>query len=119
MPQRELKLYLWDIRGAGEDILRFTQGKELADYLQDAMLRAAVERKFEIIGEALSQAEHLYPRLRDLVDDPPQIIAFRNRVIHGYSTLDNQLVWSIVQVYLQPLLKQVEALLSETGRLAE
>jgi len=60
MPQRELKLYLWDIRGAGEDILRFTQGKELADYLQDAMLRAAVERKFEIIGEALSQAEHLY-----------------------------------------------------------
>ncbi len=52
MPQRELKLYLWDIRGAGEDILRFTSGKELADYQQDAMLCAAVERKFEIIGEA-------------------------------------------------------------------
>jgi uncharacterized protein with HEPN domain len=117
MPQRELKFYLWDIRGAGEDILRFTKDKELADYQQDAMLCAAVERKFEIIGEALSQAEQLYPRLRGLIDDSPQIIAFRNRVIHGYSSLDNHLVWSIVQVYLQPLLKRVDTLLSDVDHL--
>ena len=117
MPRRELKLYLWDIRGAGEDILRFTNNKELADYEQDAMLCAAVERKFEIIGEALSQAEKLYPQLRGLVADSAQIISFRNRVIHGYSSLDNRLVWSIIQVYLQPLLNQVEALLANVGHL--
>ncbi|HZY61348.1 MAG TPA: HepT-like ribonuclease domain-containing protein [Edaphobacter sp.] len=117
MPQRELKLYLWDIRRAGEDILHFTKGKELVDYLQDPMLCAAVERKFEIIGEALSQAERLYPELRGLIDDSRQIIAFRNRVIHGYASLENRLVWSIVQVYLQPLLKQVETLLADINRL--
>lgn len=112
-----MKLYFWDIRRAGEDILRFTEGKKLADYQQDAMLSAAVERKFEIIGEALSQAEQLYPELRGLVENSWQIIAFRNRVIHGYASLENRLVWSIVQVYLQPLLDQIETLLADIDRL--
>lgn len=102
MPQRELKLYLWDIRAAGEDIFRFTRDKKFADYQQDSMLCAAVEQKFEIIGEALSQAVQLYPGLRGLIDDSAQMIAFRNRVIHGYSSLDDSLIWSIVQLYLQP-----------------
>lgn len=83
------------------------------------MLSAAVERKFEIIGEALSQAERLYPELRGLVENSQQIIAFRNRVIHGYASLENRLVWSIVEVYLQPLLNQVETLLADIDRLRE
>ena len=53
---RSLQAYLWDIEAAAGDILAFTRGKRLDDYQSDAMLRAAVERNFEIIGEALSQA---------------------------------------------------------------
>lgn len=53
---RSLRAYLWDIEQAADDILSFTQGKQLHDYETDSMLRAAVERNFEIIGEALSQA---------------------------------------------------------------
>ena len=83
------------------------------------MLCAAVERKFEIIGEALSQAQRLYPGLRRLIDDSAQIITFRNRVIHGYSSLDDSLVWSIVQLYLQPLLNRVETLLANDDHLGK
>lgn len=59
MSQRERNLFLWDILEAGSEILRFTEGKDFDAYQQDSMLRAAVERKFEIIGEALSQAIRL------------------------------------------------------------
>jgi len=52
----EAKKYLYDIQQAAGRVAAFTAGKGLADYEQDAMLRAAVERQFEIIGEALGQA---------------------------------------------------------------
>lgn len=54
---RSLRAYLWDIEQAASDILTFTSGKQLSDYETHAMLRAAVERNFEVIGEALSQAQ--------------------------------------------------------------
>ncbi len=50
----EAKKYLYDIRQAAAEIGAFTRGKTFADYSSDAMLRAAVERKLEIIGEALT-----------------------------------------------------------------
>jgi uncharacterized protein with HEPN domain len=53
--RREAKRYLYDVAQAAELIAQFTAGKTFQDYLEDPMLRAAVERKFEIIGEALSQ----------------------------------------------------------------
>lgn len=63
MPRR-LQVYLWDIQQAADDILRYCQDKQLSDYQNDSMLRAAVERNFEIIGEALSQAQRFFPRSR-------------------------------------------------------
>ena len=51
--QVEAKKYLYDIHQAALSVTQFTVGKRFEDYEQDAMLRAAVERQFEIIGEAL------------------------------------------------------------------
>lgn len=45
---------LWDARGAAERIARFTADRGFDDYLADDMLRAAVERQFEIVGEAFA-----------------------------------------------------------------
>lgn len=54
--------YLYDIRVALERLQRFSAGKTLDDYLHDDLLRAAVERPFEIIGEALNQLGKVAPR---------------------------------------------------------
>jgi len=53
--RRNLRAYLWDIERAAHNIQSFSAGKGLGDYQNDRMLRAAVEREFEIIGEALAQ----------------------------------------------------------------
>jgi uncharacterized protein with HEPN domain len=75
--------YLWDARRAAERIARFTDGRGFDDYLADEMHRAAVERQFEIIGEAFTGFRRTYPELADAIPDPPRIVAFRNVSIHG------------------------------------
>ena len=60
--QREAKAYLWDIANAAAGIRAFTAGKDLDDYLNDDLLRSAVERKFGIVGEALSQLLRDFPQ---------------------------------------------------------
>jgi uncharacterized protein with HEPN domain len=77
------------------------------------MLRAAVERNFEVIGEALSQVQRFFPEIAGRVTDEQQIIAFRNRLTHGYATVRHALVWDIVQTKLPLLQQEVEELLRE------
>jgi uncharacterized protein with HEPN domain len=105
--QREAKAYLWDIANAAASIRAFTAGKELDDYLQDEMLRAAVERKFGVVGEALSQLLRHFPQFRDKITLVGDIVAFRNQIVHGYATVRDDIVWEIVQVYLPRLQSEV------------
>ncbi len=112
---RSLRAYLWDIDRAVSDVETFTRGKQLTDYESDAMLRAAVERNFEIIGEALSQALRFFPQIAGRVTGDQQIIAFRNRLIHGYATVSHALVWDIVQTNLPRLQEEIALLLRETA----
>jgi uncharacterized protein with HEPN domain len=113
MPQRDLRLYLYDIARSASLLGQFTAGKTLADYRSDALVRSAVERQFEIIGEALSQACRVDPRLPDRVSHCRQIIAFRNRLIHGYATVADEVVWDIVEGYLPTLVREVTGLLGK------
>jgi hypothetical protein len=71
--RRDLRAYLWDIEQAAGNIQDFTQGKQLSDYQQDAMLRAAVERCFERMGEALSQALRSFPEIAGRITNEQQI----------------------------------------------
>jgi hypothetical protein len=73
------------------------------------MLRAAVERQFEIIGEALSQLARLDESLASRITDHRRIIAFRNILIHGYTDVDDRLVWDIVSTKLPLLRREVDA----------
>jgi uncharacterized protein with HEPN domain len=77
------------------------------------LLRAAVERKFGIIGEALSQLLRYFPHFRVRVTLPEEIVSFRNQIVHGYATVQDDIVWEIVQVYLPRLESEVSALLEE------
>lgn len=111
---RSLQAYLWDMQHAADEILRFSQGKQLADYENDSMLRAAVERKFEILREALSQALRYFPHVNGQITNEQQIIAFRNRLIHGYATVKNALVWDIIQANLPRFREEVGDLLRQS-----
>jgi uncharacterized protein with HEPN domain len=53
--ERDPRAFLWDVHQAGQRIETFVHGRDLKDYLADPMLRSAVDRQFEIIGEALNQ----------------------------------------------------------------
>lgn len=108
---RDPRAYLWDIQEASGAILEFTASKSFEDYVSDRMLRSAVERQFEIIGEALSQLCKLDSNWALHIPDAPQIIAFRNVLIHGYATVNDKTVWLTVQDSLPKLREIVLGLL--------
>ena len=109
----EAKKYLFDIRRAATLLAEFLAGKTFADYQRDAMLRAAVERQFEIIGEAVSQLARLDEELAARITNYRRVIAFRNILIHGYSDVDDGLVWDVVETNLPLLRHEVERLIND------
>jgi uncharacterized protein with HEPN domain len=111
--QRDPRAYLWDVRESALAIQAFTKGMDAAAYAGNAMAQAAVERKFEIIGEALGQLAKLDAALAARIPDLPQIVAFRNQLIHGYATVNVSTVWNIAQNALPALLESVQVLLDE------
>ena len=78
-----------DVRDAAAFIRQVTDGKTLGVYGADRLLRQAVERNFEIIGEAISRLARVDPDIAARIGDHPQIIAFRNVLIHGYDLIDH------------------------------
>ena len=105
-----------DIRDAVAFIRQATDGKSLEVYRVDRMLRQAVERNFEIIGEAVGRLARLDPETAARIGDHPQIIAFRNVLIHGYDLIDDAQVWGVVTQDLPRLEQQVTELLRETPK---
>jgi uncharacterized protein with HEPN domain len=78
----EIAKYLYDVLMACQRVEDFTRGKSFADYDADPMLRAAVERQFITIGEALVQAEKLDAAALHSITALRQIIGFRNILVH-------------------------------------
>lgn len=110
--RRETKTYLYDIMRACELLEEFTAGARFDDYLADPMMRSAVERQFEIIGEALRQMLEIEPQLADAITDAPRIIAFRNILIHGYAAISHDTVWGVLEADLPRLQDEVGSLLA-------
>jgi uncharacterized protein with HEPN domain len=109
----EVRKYLFDIAEACGLIDEFVAGKSFEDYSQDPMLRSAVERQFEIIGEALSGLLRIAPELSARVTDARRIIAFRNRLIHGYASVADEVVWGVTEANLSVLKREINALADE------
>lgn len=109
----EVRKYLQDIARAADLIARFTAGKTFTEYKDDAILRAAVERQFEIAGEALARLAKQDAGTAARISEHKRIIAFRNILIHAYSNVDDFLVWGIVESKLAALRRNVAELLGE------
>ena len=108
----ETQKYLYDIKRAADLLSEFTEGKRFTDYQDNPMLSAAVERKFEIIGEALSKLSKDDAATASRVSEHPRIIEFRNILIHGYAEIDDRLVWDILENKLPVLRREVDELLA-------
>ncbi len=107
----ESKKLLSDVLTAARAIQEFNAGKSPADYQSNLMQRAATEREFEIIGEAMTRLRDTDAPILSQISEANLIIAFRNRLIHGYDTVDDEIVWEVIQHKLPTLIAEVESLL--------
>jgi uncharacterized protein with HEPN domain len=88
--EHDPRAWLWDVRQAADSIAAFVQGRSFTDYAADLMLHSAVERQFEIAGEALNRLSQEAPEISTRLPDVRRAIAMRNALIHGYRELDKQ-----------------------------
>lgn len=105
------KKHLHDILEACKLIERFVGDKTLTGYQSDPMLRSAVERQFQIIGEALQQLIREYPSTAKSISDYRSIINFRNILVHGYDMVDDEVVWGVIEQSLPILHREVDSLM--------
>lgn len=109
----EIKTRLYDILNAITEIDSFFEAnkKEFHFYKNDIRTKRAIERNIEIIGEAVNRILHIDDNI-DL-SNSRKIIDTRNRIIHGYDVVSDEIIWGIVIQYLPVLKTEVEKLLSE------
>ena len=107
------KKLLYDINQAAGHIVRFTEGKTLDDYLDDLLLRRAVERELEIIGEAATRLGRQDRATLERITGYQEIIGFRNLIAHEYDRLEPAQVWEIVERDIAVLHEETAALLAE------
>jgi uncharacterized protein with HEPN domain/predicted nucleotidyltransferase len=115
MSDKQPAKYLWDALRAAERIARFTSGRTFDEYLSDDMLRDAVERRFQVIGEALAGLRRIDPALAAKVPDLAEIIAFRNILVHAYSDINHQQVWRVIERDLPDLRATLDRLLADAS----
>jgi len=112
-PDARVRAWLWDVGAAADAIFRFTLSLDTQTYEASEVVTAAVERKFEIIGEALSQMLKAAPETAERIPDLRQVIAFRNLLIHGYAVVQHDRVLRIAPASLPGLRDKVAELLGE------
>lgn len=110
----ETKRRLLDALEACRAIQKFSAGTNYESFVADELLRAALERKFEILGEALNRAEQSDPDLADRLPELRRVVGMRNRIIHGYDAVDEEILWDAVGFKVPNLSIQIAAILGDT-----
>lgn len=105
-----IKKYLFDILESINSIENYLgEKRDFNIYSENKMMRRAVEREFEIIGEAMNRIEKLDPKIN--ISSKKQIISMLNRVIHGYDKIDNVIIWGTIVRYLPSLKIEINNLI--------
>lgn len=107
MSNREPKFLIEDILEAANKIKQYTSSLSLESFLKDSKTVDAVIRNFEIIGEAARRLPEEFKSKNSQIDWL-RIIGFRNRIVHDYIGIDYNIVWSIIQNYLDDLISDLE-----------
>ncbi|OYU56819.1 MAG: antitoxin [Chitinophagaceae bacterium BSSC1] len=109
----EVKTWLFNVLSSIEEIDSFFIDKPMTfvAYQNDLRTRRAVERNIEIIGEALNRILNKDPEID--ISNSRKIVDTRNRIIHGYDTVSDEIIWSIIIKYIPQLREEVQKLLGE------
>lgn len=107
----DARAYLADVIEACDAITVAVHGLDLAGYESNRLVRSSVEREFIIIGEAVAALARFAPEAFDAIPRGRRIVDFRNRLTHEYPTVDNALVWAIVEHDVPVLRRECAALI--------
>ncbi len=107
----ETRKNLIDILQAADEIKNFVSGMDYESYRNNTVTQRAVERDFEIIGEALSRIRNTDDELLEKISEHHRIIGFRNILIHGYDIVDEAIVWKAVTNHLPKLVEEINKIL--------
>jgi len=106
--------YIWDMNEAACQVLKFSEGKSFEDYSRNKMLRLAVERLLEIIGQA---GKEVSQEFRNQYSDVPwaRIIGLRNVLAHEYGEVKNEKIHLVATRDILPLIDQLKQILKENN----
>lgn len=111
-PRKARAAWLWDMLQAAREAHLFTQGKTFDDYLRDPMLRRAVERVVEIIGEAAGKVDEAFCETNPQI--PWRAIrSQRHRLAHEYDLIDDGKVWRVATIHVPELIRTLTPLVPE------
>jgi uncharacterized protein with HEPN domain len=107
LPEEADTAHLWDMLDAAKAVRQFVGGRSFDDYTRDSMLRAAVERKIEIIGEA---ARRISQRTQATHPEVPwrKIMAQRHVLAHEYGEIEDSIIWRVATVHIPELVEMLE-----------
>ena len=110
MTEKQLKL-LYDIKLSIDDIYSYfeTESRTFENYKKNFLLKRAIERNLEIIGEAMNRILKEDPYFP--IDNARRIIGLRNQIIHGYDSVSDENIWAIISLHLPKLKSEIEILI--------
>ena len=114
MDERTLK-YLYDIQGAADEVMSYFSDtpKRFDAFNSNLMMRRAVERNIEIMGEAMNRVLKAMPDIA--ITNARKIVDTRNYIIHSYDSLSADIMWSIIINHLPLLKREVDDLIAQAS----
>ena len=109
MSKRSTSLLLTDIIDCSDKIKSYVNGLTYEEFRDNSLIVDAVVRNFEIIGEAANRIPEEV-RNENVNIDWVRIRGFRNRIVHDYFGIDLEVVWNIIEEYLDPLTREIQIL---------
>ncbi len=110
--ENKIKTWLEDIKQSIDEIEFFLPTKSnFFEFKKDLKTRRAIERNIEIIGEAVNRIINVKPEIK--ITNARKIVDTRNRIIHGYDTVSEDIIWAIVTQDLKKLRQEIKNLLNE------
>ena len=108
--EKEVQAWLEDIKQSIDEIEEFLpERRDFFEFKKDLKTRKAIERNIEIIGEAVNRIMNVNPKIQ--ITNARKIVDTRNRIIHGYDTVSEDIIWAIVSNDLRELRKEIIILL--------